>query len=211
MIFDAAHCFGSKYKGKSVYRCGDVSTASFHATKLFHTIEGGGVFCNDPELLKKMAFMRNFGHNGPEDFAEVGINGKNSEFHAAMGLVNLKYIDGILTKYRSLWTHYDEQLSGLGLKGIAIQPDSTFNYAYYPVIFETERDLLKAVTILNDHDIFPRRYFYPPLNWLRYVGRGSLPACDSISPRILALPMYSTLSLEQVEQITDLLIRARNE
>ena len=95
VIYDAAHCFGTKYKGKSVFAYGDVCTTSFHATKLFHTVEGGAVFCNDADLLRKMAQLRNFGHDGPEHFNEVGINGKNSEFHAAMGLANLKYIQQI--------------------------------------------------------------------------------------------------------------------
>jgi dTDP-4-amino-4,6-dideoxygalactose transaminase len=90
VIYDAAHCFGTKYKGKSVFEYGDVSTTSFHATKLFHTTEGGAVITTNPELLKKMSYLRNFGHDGPEKFECVGINGKNSEFHAAMGLVNLK-------------------------------------------------------------------------------------------------------------------------
>src|SRR5690606_27065948 len=93
VIYDAAHCFGTKYKGKSVFDYGDISTTSFHATKLFHSIEGGAVFTRCPELLKKMSFIRNFGHNGPSDFKELGLNGKNSEFHAAMGLCNLNYVD----------------------------------------------------------------------------------------------------------------------
>src|SRR5690606_12366724 len=93
---DAAHAFGTTYKGKSVFEYGDISTTSFHATKLFHTTEGGAVFTKDAELLKKMTYLRNFGHNGPETFAEVGVNGKNSEFHAAMGIVTLKYIADIL-------------------------------------------------------------------------------------------------------------------
>jgi dTDP-4-amino-4,6-dideoxygalactose transaminase len=91
VIYDAAHCFGTLYKGKSVFAYGDISTTSFHSTKLFHTVEGGAVFTMNPDLLKKLSYLRNFGHEGPEHFAEVGINGKNSEFHAAMGLCNLKY------------------------------------------------------------------------------------------------------------------------
>lgn len=110
VIYDAAHCFGTKYKGKSVFEYGDVSTTSFHATKLFHTIEGGAVFTQDPEVLKKMAYMRNFGHNGPEAFFGIGINGKNSEFHAAMGLCNFNYIDAILEKRKKDSLYYDEKL-----------------------------------------------------------------------------------------------------
>ncbi|MBC7902881.1 MAG: DegT/DnrJ/EryC1/StrS family aminotransferase, partial [Gemmatimonadaceae bacterium] len=95
VIYDAAHCFGTKFKGRTLFDFGDVSTTSFHATKLFHTIEGGAVFTRNPDVLRRMAYMRNFGHNGPKDFADIGINGKNSELHAAMGLVNLKYIEDI--------------------------------------------------------------------------------------------------------------------
>lgn len=114
VIYDAAHCFGTKYKGKSVFAYGDVSTTSFHATKLFHTIEGGAVITQDAELLKKMSYMRNFGHDGPEKFSGVGINGKNSEFHAAMGLVNINFLDSILERRKILSQNYDNLLSNIG-------------------------------------------------------------------------------------------------
>src|SRR4051794_21801553 len=102
VIYDAAHAFGCIYKGKSLYSYGDISTASFHATKLYHTIEGGAVITSSAELLKKMAYMRNFGHNGPENFFGLGINGKNCEFHAAMGIVNLTYINSIIQKRKEI-------------------------------------------------------------------------------------------------------------
>jgi dTDP-4-amino-4,6-dideoxygalactose transaminase len=102
VIYDGAHCFGVKFRGESIFEYGNISTVSFHATKLFHTIEGGGVFTRDKNLSKKMSFMRNFGHDGPEVYREVGINGKNSEFHAAMGLVNIKKIDEIIAKRKLL-------------------------------------------------------------------------------------------------------------
>jgi dTDP-4-amino-4,6-dideoxygalactose transaminase len=157
-----------------------------------------------------MAFMRNFGHNGPEDFAEVGINGKNSEFHAAMGLVNLKYIDEILKKRKLLCERYDERLENLRVKKIAVQNGAEFNYAYYPIVFETEEALLKAFKLLNDNFIFPRRYFYPSLNTLRYVEPKELPVTDGISPRVLVLPLAHSLSFEEVDFIARLLLRAQN-
>lgn len=210
VIYDAAHCFGTKYKGKSVYSYGDISTASFHATKLFHTIEGGAVFTKDPELLKKMAHMRNFGHNGPEDFAEVGINGKNSEFHAAMGLVNLKHIESIVENRKNQYDRYNEWMKHLKLKNIKLTPNSVFNFSYYPVIFESEPALLKAVEMLNGHWIYPRRYFYPTLNNLKYVNKYSTPFCDEIGSKVLCLPVYHKLSMEDIDFICRLLLRAQN-
>ncbi|MBU3677771.1 MAG: aminotransferase class I/II-fold pyridoxal phosphate-dependent enzyme, partial [Chitinophagaceae bacterium] len=111
VIYDAAHAFGTTYKGKSVFAYGDISTTSFHATKLFHTIEGGGLFTMNPDLLRTMAYMRNFGHDGPEHFVGLGINGKNSEFHAAMGLLNLHYVDEIMEKRKELYLNYDQLLA----------------------------------------------------------------------------------------------------
>jgi len=210
VIYDAAHCFGTKYKGKSVFAHGDISTVSFHATKLFHTTEGGAVFTNDSELLKKMAFMRNFGHNGPDDFAEIGINGKNSEFHAAMGLVNLKYIDQILAKRKAISLYYDKALQNLRVKHIKINSDVEFNYAYYPIVFDNEKDTLEYIEILNAHWIYPRRYFYPSLTSLKYVGEQNATLGDSISKRVICLPVYHTLSNEEIDFIARILLRKQN-
>jgi dTDP-4-amino-4,6-dideoxygalactose transaminase len=210
VIFDAAHCFGTKYKGKSVFGFGDISTASFHATKLFHTVEGGGVFTRNPRLLEKMSFLKNFGHNGPTEFAEVGINGKNSELHAAMGLVNLKYINGILAKRKELSDHYNKRLEGMKISRQTIIQDASFNYAYYPVVFQDEHSLLKAMNLLNSHEIFPRRYFYPSLHTISYTsGKFSLPVSEAISSRVLCLPLYYELSKEEVDFICRLLLRSQ--
>jgi len=210
VIYDAAHCFGTKYKGKTVFAYGDISTTSFHATKVFHTIEGGAVFTNNAALLKKMAYMRNFGHNGPDNFAEVGINGKNSEFHAAMGLVNLKYISFILESREQQYNRYISWMKYLKLKPIKITPDSEFNYSYYPVIFDSEEAVLKAIEMLNGHWVYPRRYFYPSLNNLDYVTSFDTPVCDEISSKVLCLPMYHTLSVEDIDFTCRLLLRAQN-
>ena len=210
VIYDAAHCFGTKYKGKSVYAYGDITTASFHATKVFHTIEGGALMTKDSDLLRKMAYMRNFGHNGPLDFAEIGINGKNSEFHAAMGLVNLKYVQANAESRKRQHDKYNEWMKYLKLRTIKPTPASEGNYSYFPVIFETEEALLKAMEMLNGHWIYTRRYFYPALNTLRYVSKGETPVCDDISPRVLCLPMYHTLGVEDIDFICRLLLRAQN-
>lgn len=210
LIFDAAHCFGTKYRGKSIYAYGDISTASFHATKLFHTIEGGALFTSEPDTLKKISWLRNFGHNGPEDFHGCGINGKNSEFHAAMGLCLLDYVDEIFTRRRYLSDYYSKKLVRLRHTTPVINKDADYNYAYYPIILESENFLLKVVKILNDHLIFPRRYFYPSLNTLSYVETLEMPVSDDVSKRVLCLPLYHTLKENDIDLIIRLMLRAQN-
>lgn len=210
VIYDGAHCFGTTYKGKSVFEYGDVTTASFHSTKLFHTIEGGAVVSKDPELIKKMSYLRNFGHNGPEDFFGVGINGKNSEFHAAMGLANLNHIDFILQKRKELSAHYDLKLKNLNISRPVINPDSNFNCAYYPIVFSSEEALLKSLEILSQHWVYARRYFYPSLNKLNYVEYVPMPVSEEISTKVLCLPLYTGLSFEEIDLIARLLLRVQN-
>jgi dTDP-4-amino-4,6-dideoxygalactose transaminase len=202
VIYDAAHCFGTKYKGRSVFAYGDISATSFHATKLFHTVEGGAVFTSDPDLYRKMDFMRNFGHNGPDNFAELGINGKNSEFHAAMGLCNLNYIHELLESRKRQWLFYQELLRGNGVQLLSLEKDTEFNYAYFPVIFPAEEDLLNAVSVLNKEGISPRRYFYPVLNTLDYVTYTCCPVAESIAKRVLCLPLFYGLDKEDQLKIT---------
>lgn len=208
VIYDAAHCFGSTYKGRSVYAYGDVSTASFHATKLFHTVEGGAVFTNEAALLKKMAFMRNFGHAGPEDFAEIGINGKNSELHAAMGLTNLKYVTKILAYRKSQSTHYDKWLNKINIKTQVINKLAGYNYSYYPVIFSDEATTLAVIKELEADRIQPRRYFHPSLNTVAIYNAGQFPISEDISKRILCLPLYHTLSEEEIDFVCSIILRA---
>jgi dTDP-4-amino-4,6-dideoxygalactose transaminase len=210
VIFDAAHCFGTTYKGKSVFEYGDISTTSFHATKLFHSIEGGAVFTKKPELLKKMAFMRNFGHNGQEDYSELGINGKNSEFHAAMGLCNLKYIDQILKRRKSLSLYYLQKLANLKASFPKHNGDFNSNYAYFPVLFDTKELMLKCLSDLETEKIYCRRYFYPSLSTLPYVQKSSLPVCESIVERIICLPLYHTLTFSDLDLITRIILRTQN-
>ncbi|RBL89054.1 DegT/DnrJ/EryC1/StrS family aminotransferase [Chitinophaga flava] len=210
VIYDAAHCFGSKYNNRSVFDYGDISTTSFHATKVFHTIEGGAVFTQSAELLKTLAYMRNFGYDGPEDFACVGINAKNSEFHAAMGLLILDQADANLEERIKISERYDQKLKGLNVQHVRIQSGATFNYAYYPVIFQDEAALLKAVKMLNDNWIYPRRYFYPSLSKLRYVQPHECPVSEDISRRVLCLPLYTGIKDVEVDLICRLLLRAQN-
>lgn len=209
VIYDGAHAFGVKVKGKSIFAYGDISTCSFHTTKLFHTIEGGAVFTKDPELLKRMAFLRIFGHDGYENFNGIGINGKNSEFHAAMGLSVLQYMPEILAKRKELSDNYKNLLKGLEVKFPEIQDPKSYNYAYFHIIFPSESQMLKSKSLLENHGIYCRRYFYPGLNTLDYT-QGEYPVSDSLSSRVLCLPLFTKLSLEEQRMIARLLLRGQN-
>jgi len=210
VIYDAAHSFAVQYKGKSVFEYGDVSTCSFHATKLFHTGEGGAVFCKDPELYHKIYYSHNFGHNGPIDFFGLGINGKISELHAAMGLAVLPYMNDILFGRKDVVDYYSNNLDFTKLAKMQLREGTEWNYSYYPVIFESEAALLKAQKALNDAQIFPRRYFYPSLNTVNYVAIQKTEISESVASRILCLPLYKGLSIEEVDLICRLLLRIQN-
>jgi dTDP-4-amino-4,6-dideoxygalactose transaminase len=208
VIYDAAHAFGARYKSKSLFSYGDIATTSFHATKLFHTVEGGAVITKEPEILRKMALMRNFGHISASEFGCVGINGKNSEVHAAMGLCNLHYIDDILSVRRRIAARYDENLRPLPITRQQIAEDCVYNHAYYPVLFESEAILHRVVESLTLNNIFPRRYFYPSLSSLPYLKRTQdTPVCDEIARRVLCLPMYHSLSVEEIDMVCRLIHR----
>lgn len=209
VIYDAAHCFGSEVDGASVLNFGDISSISFHATKVFHTIEGGGLVCNDPKINSIVKKMRNFGHDGPGAFAVLGINGKNSEFHAAMGLVNLNYIDDILAKRRS-----DVELYHLRLRGInnyhgfdSIHSKTKLNYSYYPIVFSTKQMCHEVKSILEINNIYPRRYFYPSMSKLNYVGDSNVPLAEDICERILCLPLYFEIKQREINLISDLILK----
>jgi dTDP-4-amino-4,6-dideoxygalactose transaminase len=208
VIYDGAHAFASRYRERSLLAYGDVTTTSFHATKLFHTGEGGMVSAREPDVLRRMSRMRNFGHITPTDFDGVGINGKCSELHAAMGLCNLNYIAEILRLRRELSVHYSGQLSDVPVHRPKIADQCEYNYSYYPVIFESESVLTKVTGVLTAHHIFPRRYFYPSLSHLPYVKqRFVTPISDDISRRILCLPLYHSLSKEEIDMICRLIHR----
>jgi dTDP-4-amino-4,6-dideoxygalactose transaminase len=210
VIYDAAHCFGTTYKGKSVFAYGDITTTSFHSTKLFHTVEGGALITQSPDLLKRMAYMRNFGHDGMEKFNGVGINGKNSEFHAAMGLCNLRHIHAIQERRKTQSDNYTELLKKLSVQFIKIQDGCNFNCAYFPIVFKNENAALKAKVALEKEEIFPRRYFYPSLSSLNYIKKGNTPVSDAVAASILCLPLFHDLSWEEQQMIARILLRAQN-
>jgi len=206
VIYDGAHAFGVKYKGKSLLSYGDISTCSFHATKLFHTIEGGAVITNSRKISDKLELMKRFGHYG-DSHKMLGINAKASEFQAAMGLCNLNHIDNIIEKRQRLSDLYD-RLVGYNLQRPKASDDTKYNYAYYPVIFENEDKLLSAIEKLKEHDIFPRRYFFPSLNTLPYlVNKQSCPISEDVSTRILCLPLYPDLTEEAVNSICEITLK----
>ena len=201
VIYDAAHTFGGRYKGRSIVSYGDIATLSFHATKVFHTVEGGAIITDDDDLAHRISYMRNFGHNGPEAFWGVGINGKNSEFHAAMGLCNLPYIKEIIAARKQVSSWYDELLLGSVLTRPVLPNGTEYNYIYYPVLFPSEEELIKARDRMNAVQIYPRRYFYPSLNQLSYLSFVYKNASQHIASRVLCLPLYYGLPENDVKEI----------
>lgn len=208
VIYDAAHAFGVKYKGKGLLNYGDISTLSFHATKLFHTVEGGGIATNDDELAHRIGYMRNFGHKGQEDFWGVGINGKSSEFHAAMGLCVYPYIHEIMDRRKALAGMYEKYINQfqLNLDRPLLPEHTEYNFAYYPVVLASEQQLIMVRDSLNASYIYPRRYFYPSLNRLPYLEEKiQLNVTESISARVLCLPLYHDLTEENIRRICSII------
>lgn len=203
VIYDAAHGFGVNYKGKSLFNYGDVSTCSFHSTKLFHTGEGGALFCKDEVLMHKLYYHHNFGHQGPEAFQGIGINAKMSELQAAMGLAVLPYMEEIIAKRKVAVEIYDKELKFKDFKKIRIREKTQWNFSYYPVIFDSEAQLKNVIKVLNQLDIFPRRYFYPSLHQLPYLKQVNMPISESISKRILCLPLSTELSKNNIVLIAE--------
>jgi len=204
VIYDAAHCFGVKYKGKSIFEYGDVSTCSFHATKLFHTGEGGAIFCKDPELFHKIYFSHNFGHDGPLSFHGLGINAKISELQAAMGLAVLPYMNEIKIGREKVVKTYRNLLVKLPIKTLHMREETAWNYSYFPVLFENEEMLLKVERQLKSNDILARRYFYPSLNQLNYISPKNVSIAENISKKILCLPLYFNLETSEIQKIVSI-------
>ncbi|GAA0871242.1 DegT/DnrJ/EryC1/StrS family aminotransferase [Gangjinia marincola] len=205
VIYDAAHCFGVRYKGNSIFNYGDVSTCSFHATKLFHTGEGGGLFCNDKELEGHLYYHHNFGHIDPYTFYGLGINAKISELQSAMGLAVFPYMDEIIENRTRSTKLYTKEFENSSIRTLKIREGTTWNAAYYPVILKNEETMLHCLNELQKNNINPRRYFYPSLNTLKYVKYQSMPVSENISKRILCLPLYYDLEPEVVHTISTLL------
>lgn len=200
VIYDGAHAFGVTYNGKSIFEYGDVSTCSFHATKLFHTGEGGAILCKDPALFQQLYYSHNFGHDGTLAFHGLGINGKMSELQAAMGLAVLPYLTQILNARKQAIEGYNDAL-GSAVKKLSIRDLTAWNYGYYPVLFKSEDELLNVEKSLNQEGIFPRRYFYPSLDRLPYLSGANMPCSNDVASRILCLPLFHDLSDTTIQRI----------
>ena len=205
VIYDAAHAFDVKYKDKSVLNYGDISTLSFHATKLFHTIEGGALIINDDSLLEKVRYLINFGIKNQEEIPHLGTNAKMNEFEAAMGLCILDDIEDIKTNRKKVVENYKENLNNI----VQFQEqniNASENYSYFPILFKNEEELLKVQKALNEKQIFPRRYFYPSLDTLDYIKPKQI--CEisqDISKRILCLPLYVGIEKFSQNKIMEIL------
>ncbi len=210
VIYDAAHCFGVNYKSKSIFEYGDVSTCSFHATKLFHTGEGGAIFCKDPELFHKIFYSHNFGHNGPLAFHGLGINGKMSELQAAMGLCVLPYMNEILAKRLVIGNIYINRLNKVKVEIFQIRPNTNWNYSYFPIVFKNEELLLKTEKIMHEKGFSPRRYFFPSLNTVKLFNPNECLISENIAKSILCLPLYHDLTIEDADVVADLVLKAIN-
>ena len=208
VVYDAAHAFDVKYKNQSVLNYGDISTLSFHSTKLFHSIEGGALIINDDELVQKARYLINFGIENAESIPHLGTNAKMNEFEAAMGLCVLDDIEEIKKSRKSILEYYITELKDL----LTIQKqnsNATENYSYFPVLLKDEEQLLKIQKALNEAGINPRRYFYPSLDTLHYIEpKQNCNISRDISKRILCLPIYAELKQEIQNKIITIIKRA---
>lgn len=216
VIYDAAHAFGVEYNGKGIGTYGDISMFSFHATKVFHTIEGGCLTYADENLTQKIAFQRNFGVNG-ETLECFGSNAKMNEFQAAMGICNLRHIDDEIALREAVFERYNERLCAAeGITLLSFTDGIKQNYAYYPILvdksmFGMNRDEIAAK--LAEHDVFARKYFYPLVSENKEFKEdmaASTPIAKKYSENILCLPMYAHLALSDVDRICDIILDKTN-
>ena len=210
VIYDAAHAFGTKINGKSLLSYGDISTCSFHATKIFHTAEGGCIVTDNDDWAKQLYLYRHFGHIGDEHFT-MGINGKNSEFHSAMGLSNLKYIDEILKSRKEQWLYYKKLFDNSSFKILEVSEDIEYNYAYFPIVLTSENELVNIVEILKLNGINPRRYFYPSLNTLPYIKYQVCPISEDLANRVICLPLFYDLAREDQKLISEIILNSEKK
>lgn len=210
VVYDAAHAFSIDYKNESVLNQGDLSILSFHATKLFHTIEGGALIIHDDAQYLRAKEMINFGINASSGIGaieELGINAKMNEFEAAMGLCLLDDIDIIIEKRKRVYTFYKEKLQEK-LQVQEMNQNASMNYSYFPVLFDSEEVLLRVENELNVKNIFPRRYFYPSLDTLPYLKRVDIqPVSEDVSKRVLCLPLYPGLEPKIQSEIIDIILK----
>lgn len=202
VIYDAAHAFDATYKGRQLLAYGDMSTCSFHATKLFHTGEGGCVIAHSDTDAAQLRLLRSFGHIGDEHF-QLGINAKASELNAAMGLTVLPHVERLKRERGQVVAQYDAALATAPITRPQAPEGRVTNHAYYPVIFRSGESMQRVKAALEADKVFPRRYFYPSLDTLPYVKADACPVSRSIAERVLCLPLYPGLAEGDVERIAE--------
>lgn len=207
LLFDAAACFGVRYQGRPLVDFGDLSALSFHATKVFHTAEGGGIVSPNREVHEACILAHNQGHNGQDrGFSGIGTNAKNSELHAAMGLSVLPYVPELIQHRRKLCEVYDGQLEEVRtLRRPRVLPGTEKNYSYYPLIFNSEQALLETQSELSRHRIGTRRYFHPSLSTLNYIQTQECPLAEDLARRVLCLPLSHELRLQDAQMVADVI------
>jgi dTDP-4-amino-4,6-dideoxygalactose transaminase len=209
LVYDAAHAFGTSLDGHTLAAYGDVATLSFHATKLFHTVEGGAVVTNDDEIARRVAYLRNFGHDGQEAFQGIGINGKNSELHAAMGLCLLPRMNDIVAERRALSQRYDEHFAALGeaVRRPLLRASLAYNYAYYAVLLANEETVANVQRRCAEAGVLTRRYFYPSLSGaLSYVPAAEVPVALDAASRVLCLPLFTGMTHAELDYVASLVL-----
>lgn len=217
VLYDAAHTFGETYKGHGIGNFGDASCFSFHATKVFNTIEGGAVCYRDPDMGRRLYELKNFGIHGPEEVDAVGANAKMNEFCAAMGLCNLRHVDEEIAKRRAVVERYREHLEGVdGLRLNVQQPEVRSNYAYFPVVFDENlfgASRNEVMDALAQNGIGARKYFYPLTNTFEcFHGKydvDATPVALHVAKRVLTLPLYADLSMEDVDRICKIVLEQK--
>lgn len=214
VIYDAAHAFGVRYKDRAVSMFGDASIYSFHATKVFNTIEGGAVCFRDNALVQKLNDMKNFGIHGPEDVEYVGGNAKMNEFQAAMGICNLRHINDEINKRKAIVTLYLERLKTIkGINLLRYKSEIDYNYAYFPVVFDNYKYTRNEIHYrLKQNGIYSRKYFYPLTNSYKCYSEYSFgksnktDIAEFVADRVLTLPLYGELSMTDVNRICDIIL-----
>lgn len=214
VVYDAAHAFGVEVNGKAIGNYGDISMFSFHATKVFNTIEGGALVYNDSNITSKMNSFKNFGLTSPETVEEVGTNAKMNEFAAAMGLCNLRHVEQEIAKRKQVFERYMQNLKDIpGIQLMNIHSNVKPNYAYFPVVFDKEKfgkNRDEVSVLLADNNIFARKYFYPLINdfdcYKNQYSSDDTPIAKKIAANVLTLPMYADLSLEDVDRICNIIL-----
>ena len=217
VLYDAAHTFGETYKGQGIGNFGDASCFSFHATKVFNTIEGGAVCYRDPDMGRRLYELKNFGIHGPEEVDAVGANAKMNEFCAAKGLCNLRHVDEEIAKRRAVVERYREHLEGVdGLRLNVQQPEVRSNYAYFPVVFDENlfgASRNEVMDALAQNGIGARKYFYPLTNTFEcFHGKydvDATPVALHVAKRVLTLPLYADLSMEDVDRICKIVLEQK--